>query len=72
MARSLGEFGVTLMLIGNIPEKTQTMSLAIYQAVLSGRYVFANQLVAVLTVLALGIILFINRLDADSGDSHPN
>src|SRR5262249_13846386 len=35
-ARALGEFGATLMLAGNIPGKTQTMPLAIYEAVVAG------------------------------------
>src|SRR5690606_15047197 len=35
-ARALGEFGATLMIAGNIPGKTQTMPLAIYEAVASG------------------------------------
>lgn len=32
-ARGLGEFGITLMLAGNIPGRTQTLALAIYDAV---------------------------------------
>ncbi len=35
-ARALGEFGATLMLAGNIPGKTQTMPLAIFEAFISG------------------------------------
>jgi len=35
-ARSLGDFGVTIMLAGNIPGRTQTLSVAIYDAVESG------------------------------------
>lgn len=49
-ARALGEFGATIMLAGNIPGKTQTMSTAIYQAVqvndLSIAYVWASVIVA--------------------------
>lgn len=63
IARSLGEFGTTLLLIGNIPQRTQTMSLAIYQAVLSGNYVRANQLVLIMTLIALGIMFLINQLE---------
>ncbi len=62
-ARALGEFGTTLMLIGNIPGKTQTMSLAIYQAVLSGEYGLANQLVLIMTFLAVGVMVVIGKLD---------
>ncbi|MGH8843498.1 MAG: molybdate ABC transporter permease subunit, partial [Advenella sp.] len=35
-ARALGEFGATLMIAGNIPGKTQTLSIAVYAAVQSG------------------------------------
>lgn len=51
-ARSLGEFGATLMVAGNIPGKTQTMSLAIYSAVQSGQEVTANMLALILTAVA--------------------
>lgn len=64
-ARALGEFGTTLMLIGNIPGKTQTMSLAIYEAVLAGEYRVANQLVLIMTILAVGVIYFVNSLEND-------
>ena len=35
-ARALGEFGATIMIAGNIPGKTQTMSVAVYTAVQAG------------------------------------
>lgn len=49
LARSLGEFGATLMVAGNIPGKTQTMPLAIYSAVQSGRDQEAHLLALILT-----------------------
>lgn len=49
LARSLGEFGATLMVAGNIPGKTQTMPLAIYSAVQSGRDAEAHLLALILT-----------------------
>lgn len=52
MARSLGEFGATLMVAGNIPGRTQTMPLAIYSAVQSGREAEANLLALILTSVA--------------------
>lgn len=61
-ARSLGEFGVTLMVAGNIPGKTQTASLAIYDAVQAGRDGEAAGLAAVLTALAVLALYAINRL----------
>lgn len=51
-ARALGEFGATLMVAGNIPGRTQTMPLAIYDAVQNGRYDLANQMVLLMTGLA--------------------
>jgi ABC-type molybdate transport system permease subunit len=36
-ARALGEFGATLMVAGSIPGKTQTLSVAVYEAVQAGR-----------------------------------
>jgi molybdate transport system permease protein len=61
-ARALGEFGATLMVAGNIPGKTQTMPLAIYEATQSGEDMLAFVLVAVLTVTAFGFLLVTNRL----------
>lgn len=51
-ARALGEFGATLMVAGNIPGRTQTLPLAIYDAVQNREYGTANQMVLVMTVLA--------------------
>ena len=36
-ARSLGEFGATLMVAGSIPGRTQTLSIAVYEAVQAGQ-----------------------------------
>jgi molybdate transport system permease protein len=52
-ARALGDFGVTLMVAGNIPGLTQTGALAIYDAVQAQRDEQAHGLVATLTALAL-------------------
>lgn len=51
-ARSLGEFGATLMVAGNIPGRTQTISLAIYSAVQSGQMTEAHLLALLLTGVA--------------------
>ena len=55
-ARSLGDFGVTIMLAGNIPGRTQTLSVAIYDAVESGNGTLARTLVAVVSVVALALL----------------
>jgi molybdate transport system permease protein len=61
-ARSLGDFGVTLMVAGNIPGRTQTVAVAIYDAVEAGNAQLARVLVLVISVVALVILTFANRL----------
>jgi molybdate transport system permease protein len=55
-ARSLGDFGVTIMLAGNIPGRTQTLSVAIYDAVESGNGHVARVLVSVVSAGALALL----------------
>ena len=61
-ARSLGDFGVTLMIAGNIPGRTQTVALAIYDAVESGNGATARVLVLIVSAVALVILTIANRL----------
>ncbi|HEY6331017.1 MAG TPA: molybdate ABC transporter permease subunit [Blastocatellia bacterium] len=61
-ARALGDFGATLMVAGNIPGRTQTASIAIYDAIQSGRDDYALILVLILSALALSILYVTNRL----------
>jgi molybdate transport system permease protein len=61
-ARALGDFGVTLMVAGNIPGQTRTASLAIYDAVLSGRDGDATQLSLIMTALAMGVLMGVGFL----------
>ncbi|AEH48957.1 molybdate ABC transporter permease subunit [Parageobacillus thermoglucosidasius] len=56
-ARSLGEFGATLMFAGNIPGKTQTIPTAIYVAIESGKMDLAWAWVAVTMVLSFFLLL---------------
>ena len=65
-ARALGDFGATLMVAGNIPQKTQTMSIAIYDAVVSGNTGLANTLVLVMTISAVLVLVVLYKF-ADSG-----
>ncbi|MDA1312519.1 MAG: molybdate ABC transporter permease subunit [Acidobacteria bacterium] len=60
-ARALGDFGVTMMIAGNIPGSTQTMAVAIYDAVQSGQTRVANVLVIVMSALALTILWVMNQ-----------
>ncbi len=62
-ARSLGDFGTTLMIAGDIPGRTQTAAVAIYDAVESGNTLVARVLVLVLSVLTVGIVYLANRLE---------
>ena len=61
-ARALGDFGVTLMIAGNIPGKTQTASVAIYDAVQAGREQDALVLVLIVSALALTFLYTTNKL----------
>jgi molybdate transport system permease protein len=61
-ARAMGEFGATLMIAGNIPGKTQTLSLAVYDAVLTGNDAQANALVLLMSVLCIVILVVAGRL----------
>jgi molybdate transport system permease protein len=65
-ARALGEFGATLMIAGNIPGRTQTLSLAIYDAVQGGEYGRANVMVLAMTALALLSLWAVRRLETPS------
>jgi molybdate transport system permease protein len=55
-ARSLGDFGVTIMVAGNIPGETQTLSVAIFDAVESGDGRLARILVIVISAVALALL----------------
>ncbi len=55
LARALGEVGITLMLGGNLVGKTDTISLAIYNAVFDGEYRLALFLCAILIVISLTV-----------------
>jgi molybdate transport system permease protein len=61
-ARALGEFGATIMVAGNIPGKTRTLPIAIYDAVQSGDKLEANLLTVLLTIVAVVFLFIIRRL----------
>jgi molybdate transport system permease protein len=56
-ARALGDFGVTLMVAGDIPGHTQTASLAIYDAITANREASALPMIVVLTVAAVTAVI---------------
>ena len=61
--RALGEFGASMMVAGNIPGKTQTMPIAVYDAVSQGHYVEANLLVLVMSALAIAGLFTVRQLE---------
>ena len=61
-ARSLGDFGITLMVAGDIPHETQTASLAIYDAIQEHRDTAALGMVLTLTAVAIAILYGVNKL----------
>lgn len=65
-ARALGDFGTTVMVAGNIPGRTQTMPIAVYDAVQAFEYDRAGSLAAVLLVVAVAILLVVRRLERTS------
>ena len=60
-ARAMGEFGASLMVAGSIPQQTQTLSMAIYDAVQAGRNDTALVLVIVTSVLSIAVLVASNR-----------
>lgn len=61
-ARAAGEFGATLMVAGSIPGKTQTLSIAVYEAVQAGQDGLANFLVLVTSLTCIVVLLAAGRL----------
>lgn len=56
-ARALGEFGATLMVAGSLPGRTQTLSIAVYEAVQAGNDQVANFLVLVTSIVCVSILV---------------
>jgi len=54
--RALGEFGATVMIAGNIPGRTQTLSMAVYDAVQMGDFELAGQLVLILSAFTFALL----------------
>ena len=61
-ARAMGEFGATLMVAGSIPGKTQTLSVAVYEAVQAGQDDTANLLVIITSLTCMAVLLLAGRL----------
>ncbi|MBI3947159.1 MAG: molybdate ABC transporter permease subunit [Armatimonadetes bacterium] len=61
-ARAIGEFGATLMVAGNIAGRTQTLPLAIYDAVQMNNLRAANVMVGLMTLIGLGALIAAGRV----------
>ena len=61
-ARSLGDFGVTLMIAGNLPGKTRTAAVDIYDAVQQGETRPARAMVIALSVIVIAVVYGANRI----------
>lgn len=66
-ARAMGDFGATLMVAGNIEGRTQTASMAVFDAVTAGDYTLANTLVAIMSLTCVIILVMTNKLVAQRG-----
>lgn len=58
-AHTIGEFGVVLMIGGNIPGVTRVASIAMYHAVESGEYAMADSYAAILLIFSLGVLILV-------------
>jgi len=61
-ARAMGEFGATLMIAGNLPGKTQTLSIAVYDAVQAGNDAQALGLTLVISLVCIVVLVLSGRL----------
>jgi molybdate transport system permease protein len=61
-ARAMGEFGATLMVAGNLPGKTQTLSLAVYDAVQAGNDRMAAILVLITSLVCMVVLVSSGRI----------
>ncbi|MGA7751448.1 MAG: molybdate ABC transporter permease subunit [Candidatus Sulfotelmatobacter sp.] len=70
-AHTMGEFGVVLMVGGNIPGVTRTVSIDIYDRVQAIDYTGANQTALVLLVLCFGLLTLVYGLNRKAWTVHP-
>jgi molybdate transport system permease protein len=67
-ARALGEFGATLAVAGSMPGRTQTLPLAVYDAMQRSDFDLANQIAVVMVVIGYATIWLTRRLEAEDGE----
>ncbi|MFT4266240.1 MAG: molybdate ABC transporter permease subunit [Xenophilus sp.] len=61
-ARAMGEFGATLMIAGNLPGRTQTLSVAVYAAVQAGDDRLALTLTLLISAVCVALLVLAGRL----------
>jgi molybdate transport system permease protein len=61
-AHTLGEFGVVLMVGGNIPGRTQTISMVLFSHAEALDYAAAHRLAALLVLLSFGLVIAVHKL----------
>ncbi|MDA7417183.1 molybdate ABC transporter permease subunit [Xenophilus arseniciresistens] len=61
-ARAMGEFGATLMIAGNLPGRTQTLSVAVYSAVQAGDDPLALRLTLLISAVCIVLLVIASRL----------
>lgn len=66
-ARALGEFGATIMIAGNIPGRTQTLSTAVYSAVQNGDDAAAYKWVAIILAISFSVMMLMNYWTKNQG-----
>ena len=69
-AHTVGEFGVVLMIGGNIPGETQVLSIALFDAVESQQFAAAHQMAAGLLGFAMILLVFLYSIDRQRGSDH--
>ena len=67
LARAMGEFGATLLVAGDVPGRTQTLSLAIFDAVQANRLGDAQVMALTLALVTLGLLVVMGSLAGGNG-----
>jgi len=70
-AHTVGEFGVVLMIGGNIPGETRVLSVALFDHVEAAEFADAHRLAAGLVVFALLVLLLLYRVNRPAGERQP-
>lgn len=64
-ARATGEFGATLIVAGSIPDRTRTLSIALYESIQLGDSTTATGIVILLSAIVLIVVVLLHFLESD-------